>query len=105
GGNNAFLVLDDADVDAAAKSGAWGAFFHQGQVCMAASRHLVHRSVADRYVEALAAEASRLKVGDPTDPTVHIGPIINSRQLAKVSDIVAETVDAGARAVTGAVAE
>ncbi|MEV6602999.1 aldehyde dehydrogenase family protein [Kutzneria sp. NPDC051319] len=104
GGNNAFIVLDDADVPAAAKAGAWGAFFHQGQVCMAASRHLVHRSVADDYIEALAAEASRLKVGDPTDPSVHIGPIINERQLAKVSDIVDSTVAAGARTVTGGTA-
>lgn len=101
GGNNAFIVFDDADVDAAAQAGSWGAFFHQGQVCMAASRHLVHRSVADRYLDALVAEASRLKVGDPTDPAVQIGPVINARQLSKVEQIVGDTVAAGARALVG----
>ncbi|MFS8175741.1 aldehyde dehydrogenase family protein, partial [Vreelandella titanicae] len=50
GGNNALVVLDDADLEAAASSAAWGAFLHQGQICMQAGRHLVHRSVADKYM-------------------------------------------------------
>ena len=48
GGNNPFIVLEDADIEAAASAGAWGAFFHQGQICLTAGRHIVHESIADR---------------------------------------------------------
>src|SRR5579885_3533004 len=66
GGNSALIILEDADVERAASAGAWGSFFHQGQICMASSRHLVHERVAERYVEHLTATARRLAVGDPT---------------------------------------
>jgi benzaldehyde dehydrogenase (NAD) len=59
GGNSPMLVLDDCDLDAASSAGAWGSFLHQGQVCMATSRHIVLRSVADAYLEKLAARAAR----------------------------------------------
>src|ERR1700731_997849 len=49
GGNSPYIVLDDADIEAAASAGAWGAFFHQGQICLTAGRHLVHERVADAY--------------------------------------------------------
>ena len=57
GGNSALIVLDDADLDAAVSAGAWGSFLHQGQICMTAGRHIVHESVADAYVAALAEHA------------------------------------------------
>src|SRR5450631_390793 len=63
GGNSVLMVLDDVDVDAASSVGAWGSFAHQGQVCMAAGRHLVQSGVADAYVEALSARADHLPVG------------------------------------------
>ena len=53
GGNCPLVVLDDADVDAAASAGAWGSFLHQGQICLAVSRHLVHERIADRYLERI----------------------------------------------------
>jgi benzaldehyde dehydrogenase (NAD) len=101
GGNNALIVLDDADLDAAASAGAWGAFLHQGQICMAASRHLVHRKIAGAYVERLAAKARALPVGDPFRENVALGPLINYRQVERVQKIVDGTVAAGARLVTG----
>lgn len=101
GGNNAIIVLDDADVDAAASSGAWGAFLHQGQICMQAGRHLVHRSVADAYAEKLAERAARLVVGDPHAAQVHLGPLINATQCARVHRIVQDSVRAGARVLAG----
>jgi benzaldehyde dehydrogenase (NAD) len=101
GGNNAIIVLDDADIDAAASSGAWGAFLHQGQICMQAGRHLVHRSVAEAYAEKLAERAARLAVGDPHTSQVHLGPLINARQCERVHRIVQDSVDAGARLLTG----
>jgi benzaldehyde dehydrogenase (NAD) len=105
GGNNAYLVLDDADVAAAASGGAWASFFHQGQVCMSAGRHLVARAVVDEYVQRLAGIAGKLTVGDPWRDDVDLGPIIDAGQLARVERIVRETVDAGARVVAGGTAD
>jgi len=101
GGNNALVVLPDADVAAAATVGAWSAFLHQGQICMTAGRHLVHRPLLEEYVAQLAEKADKIPVGDPTDGAVMLGPIIDERQHAHVSEIVGDTVEAGARLVTG----
>ena len=105
GGNSAFIVLEDADPIAASSAGAFGSFFHQGQICMASSRHLVHESIADEYLEALARRAVNLSVGDPTDEGVAIGPIINQAQYDRVRGIVGDSVAAGARAVAGGESE
>jgi benzaldehyde dehydrogenase (NAD) len=72
GGNNAFIILDDADLDAAAAAGAFSSFQFQGQVCFAAGRHIVHRTLADAYTEALAGKARRLRLGDPFREDVHL---------------------------------
>lgn len=101
GGNNALIVLPDADLDGAASCAAWGAFLHQGQICMQAGRHLVHRSVAKAYAEKLRARAQALAVGDPSKGPVHLGPLINDRQTAKVHDIVQSSIKAGAQALIG----
>jgi benzaldehyde dehydrogenase (NAD) len=100
-GNNALVVLDDVDVDAAVSAGAWGAYLHQGQICMAAGRHVVHRSVYDRYVEGLATTAERLPVGDPSVSDVALGPIIDEHQRDHVHELVTASVDAGARLAAG----
>ncbi len=101
GGNNAFIVLDDADLDAAAAAGAFASFSFQGQVCFAAGRHIVHRSVADAYVAALSQKAKRLRLGDPYREEVELGPIVNEKQLARVDGIVQRSLDGGARLAEG----
>jgi benzaldehyde dehydrogenase (NAD) len=101
GGNNAIIVLDDADVEAASSAGSFGSFFHQGQICMTAGRHIVHEPVADAYREALARRARALPVGNPHTDEVAIGPMINDRQLERVERIVDETTAAGARILAG----
>jgi benzaldehyde dehydrogenase (NAD) len=101
GGNNALIVLDDADLEIASSAGAWGAFLHQGQVCMTAGRHIVLESVADEYLDRLAKRASNLPVGDPYTEQVALGPLINERQLANVDRIVTESVTAGAEIRAG----
>jgi benzaldehyde dehydrogenase (NAD) len=102
GGNNAFVVLEGADVERASSAGAWSSFLHQGQICMCAGRHLVHRSIAEEYAEALARRAAALKVGDPwMVPDAQVGPIVDARQLARVRRIVADSVAAGARVLAG----
>ena len=101
GGNNPYIVLDDADVEAAAGAGAWGAFFHQGQICLTTGRHIVHASIADAYAAALVKKAEALVVGNPLDANVQVGPIVNERQAANVERIVKETVAKGATLLTG----
>jgi benzaldehyde dehydrogenase (NAD) len=101
GGNNPFIVFDDADLDAASSAGAWGSFLHQGQICMAAGRHIVHERVAEPYLRKLTERAARLSVGNPHTDQVALGPIINERQAANVQRIVDATVDAGATALVG----
>lgn len=101
GGNNAFVVLDDADLDAAASNGAWGAYLHQGQICMQAGRHFVHESVADAYITKLTERAKNLKVADPYRAEAAIGPLINLKQIERLDSIVKSSVEQGAECLTG----
>lgn len=101
GGKSPFIVLDDADLEAASSAGAFGSFFHQGQICMGSGRHIVHRKIADDYIEILTARAERLTVGDPFRTNAPIGPVINSKQVDRVQQIVADSISAGARLTTG----
>lgn len=101
GGNSPLIVLDDADIEAASSAGAWGSFLHQGQICLATSRHLVHESIVEPYLDALVARAGRLPYGNPDTDEVALGPIINARQLERVQRIVDESVAQGASALVG----
>lgn len=101
GGNNALIVCADANLEAASSAGAWGSFLHQGQICMQAGRHLVHRSIAGEYIERLKTRAQELKCGNPFTQEVQIGPLINEQQYDRVSSLVNAAVDQGAKLVTG----
>ncbi|KOU22095.1 benzaldehyde dehydrogenase [Streptomyces sp. WM6372] len=101
GGNSALVVLQDADVEAAVAQASWGSFFHQGQICMTAGRHLVHASLYDEYVERLAARAEALAVGDPYRERVHLGPLIDRGQLERVHALVEASTERGAKLVAG----
>ncbi|MFI6323601.1 benzaldehyde dehydrogenase [Nonomuraea sp. NPDC050556] len=98
GGNSAQIVLGDADLDKAVSAGAWGSFFHQGQICMTAGRHLVHASLFEEYVARLADKASKLPVGNPFTEDVALGPIIDAAQRDKIHALVSADAD---RVVTG----
>jgi benzaldehyde dehydrogenase (NAD) len=102
GGNNPLIILDDADLAAAASAGAYASFQFQGQVCFATGRHIVHRSVADEYIGLLAQKAKKLRTGDPYRTDVELGPIVNERQIQRVDDIVQRSIaSGGARLVEG----
>lgn len=101
GGNSALIVLDDADLDLAVSAGAFGSFLHQGQICMATGRHLVHSSIADEYVERLSAKADGLPVGNPATEQVALGPLIDAGQRGKVHGLVTASVRNGARLAAG----
>ncbi|MFE0172412.1 aldehyde dehydrogenase family protein [Streptomyces sp. NPDC059002] len=99
GGNSALIVLDDADIDYAVDAAVFSRYVHQGQVCMAANRILVDRSVRAEFTEKFVAKVASLNVGDPADPATHIGPLINSSQADAVSAVVDQAVAAGATAL------
>lgn len=82
GGKSPNLVLSDADLDRAVAGVAWGIFLHNGQICMAGSRAVVHRSLHAEFVERLLAQVARLRIGDPLDPATELGPLV-SRQQAR----------------------
>jgi benzaldehyde dehydrogenase (NAD) len=101
GGNNAFVVLDDADVDEASMVGAWSAFHYSGQTCITAGRHIVARPLFDAYVERIAARAAGIELGDPSSGAVGLGPMISESQVGRAHGIVEESVRMGARVVEG----
>jgi acyl-CoA reductase-like NAD-dependent aldehyde dehydrogenase len=101
GGYNPLIVLADADLEYAVNASAFGAFLHQGQICMSARRIIVERPIADVFVERLAAKTRTLKAGDPKEPDTIIGPLINPAALETVKDRVEEAVRNGARVLAG----
>ena len=105
GGNNASIVLSDADLDLAAQCGAASSFGHQGQVCIATGRHIVLADVADAYVAKLSAHAAALTVGDPFLTDVDLGPMLSTRQVEKALAMMNSSLDLGARLVEGGTAD
>jgi len=102
GGNNAILVLPGADIERAARAGAYASFLHQGQICQTAGRHLVHESQYDDYVAALSQVAADLRVVDTfRDESAQLGPLIDATQAAQVRAIIEDAVGAGASIATG----
>ena len=105
GGFNPVIVLADADIQDAVNAVTFGAFLHQGQVCMNSRKVYVDRSIHDAFVEQLATKVRTLKAGDPRNPEVVIGPLINARALKQTEERVRDAVERGARVVTGGKAD
>jgi acyl-CoA reductase-like NAD-dependent aldehyde dehydrogenase len=101
GGYNPVIVLADADLEYAVNATTFGAFLHQGQICMSARKVLVERAVADEFTQRLAAKAQTLKAGDPKEHDTIIGPLINEDALAMVKGRVDEAVSKGAKVLAG----
>jgi aldehyde dehydrogenase (NAD+) len=103
GGKNAMIVMDDARLDLAVEGAAWGAFATAGQRCTATSRVIVHKKVLKEFVDRLVERTAALKVGDPLDETVDLGPLVSETQLKKVMEYVEIGRDEGADPVAGGV--
>lgn len=97
GGNQVMIVLDDADVDQAAKAAIVGAYSHQGQICMAINRVLCTPKVHDTFIELFVKYSKEVKCGDPFDEQVSIGPLINKKQAQNVENNLKATIKAGAK--------
>ena len=101
GGSNPLIVLGDADLDYAVDAAAFGAFMHQGQICMSARRIIVERPIADAFIERLVQKTKGLKAGDPNEHDTIIGPLITPDALATVKGRVDQAVADGARVLAG----
>ncbi|MEH0577980.1 aldehyde dehydrogenase family protein [Streptomyces sp. B21-108] len=104
-GQNPLLVLADADLPYAVDAAVYGAFVHQGQVCMCARRIYVERPIAEEFTRRFTEKAAALPVGDPNDPNTVVGPVINKWALSLLDRRVEEAVAMGARVLTGGVSQ
>lgn len=101
GGKNAFVVLEDADLEAAVQGAIFGAFFNSGQVCAAASRFYIHESLYDAFAERFTAAAKELRYGDTMDMATVIGPVAYKAHRDKIETYIAEARQNGASLLLG----
>ena len=101
GGNDAFIVLEDGDVDLAVEEMIWGRMYNTGQVCCASKRFLIHNSLKDEFAEKAVARIKQLKYGDPKDEDTQIACLISEKAAIKVEKEVALTVEQGGRIILG----
>jgi benzaldehyde dehydrogenase (NAD) len=101
GGKSPLIILEDANLDVAASNAAWGAFLHQGQICMASGRIFVQEKIAAEFIRKLAEKASHLPVGNPATEQVALGPLISERQRDRAHAIVQDSIKAGAKLEAG----
>ena len=105
GGKAPLVVLADADLDAVAAAARFGAFMHQGQICMSTERVICERPVADELSGLLADHARSLAVGDPRDPETQIGPLVNASAIERVGELVVDATGKGAELLAGGSAD
>lgn len=101
GGNGPFVVLSDADVEEAAAGAVVAKFRNAGQVCVAANRIIVEKSVAAAFRKTFLAKVAELRVGIGTDDGVNVGPLIDQKQRASVQQLLSDAVDEGAEIIFG----
>ena len=101
GGKDPMIVLEDADIENAARGAVWGAFANSGQACASVERCYVHESIASKFIELVVAETESLRQGAGTDKAVDIGAMTNERQLQIVEHHVSEAERRGAKILTG----
>jgi succinate-semialdehyde dehydrogenase/glutarate-semialdehyde dehydrogenase len=101
GGSDPFIVLPSADVEAAAATAVKARTINNGQSCIAAKRFIVHRDAAPEFERRFVEKMVALKIGDPLDPSVEIGPLATPAILAEVDDLVRKSIAAGARLLVG----
>ena len=101
GGNAPFLVMADADLDAAVDGAMVAKMRNMGEACTAANRFLVHESVSDEFAQRMAARMGALRVGRGTEDGVQVGPLVDEVSRDKVAELVQDAVDRGGRVLTG----
>ncbi|CAO3440248.1 aldehyde dehydrogenase [Azospirillum endophyticum] len=105
GGKAPFVVLDDADLDAAVNGAAFGAFANSGQICMSTERIIVDETVADEFSRRLAAKAASLPLGDPRLGPVVLGSVVDMTAVARCNELIDDALAKGAKLLCGGKAE
>ncbi len=101
GGNDAFIFLEDGDMDLAVKETIWGRLYNGGQVCCASKRFLIHNSRKQEFIDRMKEVISNLKVGDPMKEDTDMGPMININAAKRIEEQVNQMVEKGATIVCG----
>ena len=101
GGNDAFIVLDDADMDTAVRWGVWGKMNTTGECCIAAKRYILDEKIADTFMARFKKELESLVPGDPMDPKTTLGPLCTARALDLVQQQIKTAVDGRCKAIAG----
>lgn len=97
GGNNAMIILDDADIDQAVSAAAFGRYLHQGQICISTNRIIVDKKIYPEFVEKFKKITEKVKVGDPNDPDTIIGPMITQKQIDRALKALNSCEEEGAK--------
>ena len=101
GGKDPMIVLEDANLQSAARAAIWGAFCNAGQACASVERCYVHESIATRFIELVVKETLALKQDNPAEKEVDVGAMSNERQLQIVEEHISDALGRGARVLTG----
>jgi benzaldehyde dehydrogenase (NAD) len=105
GGKAPLLVLEDADLDEAAKAAAFGAFMNQGQICMSTERVIVVEAVAEQFLRRFAAKAAALGTGDPREGQAPLGAVVDRRAVERVNALIDDAIARGGKLIAGGRAE
>ncbi len=101
GGSNAFVVLEDADIEKAAGIGVQARMMNAGQSCISAKRFILHRKISDNFIELFTENVNKLRQGDPNDPDTDIGPLASLQQAEDLERQVIKSIEIGARILLG----
>lgn len=101
GGNDAFILDKDGDIDLAVKELVWGRLYNTGQVCCASKRFIIHQDIKEEFINKTIETISKLKVGMPSDENTDIGCLINEKAAMKVQEQVNQTIESGAKILIG----
>lgn len=96
GGKNSLIILEDANIELAAKNIVWGAFLHSGQICMTSGKILIHQNIYAELKNKVVEKVKEFVVGNPTQDNVTIGPLINEKQSLRVKQLVNDAIEHGA---------
>ncbi|MCF3943052.1 aldehyde dehydrogenase family protein [Oceanobacillus alkalisoli] len=99
GGNNPLVVLGDAQVEGAVNSALFGKFMHNGQICMAINRIIVHQDLYEEFIERFVEKTKKIKVGDPSEKDNLIGPLINRKAIDRILEQIEMAKKQGAKVV------
>ena len=101
GGNDVFIVLEDANIDEAVKWAVVGRMNNNGECCIASKRIIAVEEIADEFLKKFTDKLSKMKVGDPMDRTIELGPLSSEEAAVHLADQVKRSVDAGAKVLLG----